>query len=203
MGQGASSASRVHEEDVEQGIELVPPPPQGRGGRPPRGSVRRSSSRGSSLDMSGCMGGIRASSWFLTACALFALFQAIWMVIDIPLDGLQSNMYRTASAFWDSGWELDKRPFCNETILKACWDNDVETCNGTVRFVDASGNPSKYTNPNDNKNYTMVLDCKLRLNSAYFGICLLAWILPSVALATAYVSVQVRLSSQYGFTCYF
>ena len=193
-------ASRGDEDDIEKGIELLPLPPQGRGGRASRGSVRRSSSRGSSSRMSrrasqqssvgGCI--VKICLWVAFFQGWFTVFQAIWMSIDIPLDGVQSNMYRTASAFWDSDWELDERPFCNETVLKACWDEDVETCNRTVQFLDASGNPSNYTNPNhNNKNYTMVLNCKLRLNSAYFGICLFAWILPPVLLATSYVWVEV------------
>ena len=87
---------------------------------------------------------------------------------------------------------LVSRPL-EKLCLKACWDDDVETCNRTVQFLDASGNPSNYTNPNhNNKNYTMVLNCKLRLNSAYFGICLFAWILPPVLLATSYVWVEVH-----------
>ena len=178
----------------------MPLPPQGKGGRASRGSVRRSSSRGSSLRMSrrasqqslagGCM--VKICLWVAFFQGWFSIFQAIWMTVDIPLDGLQSHMYRTASAFWDSDWELDERPFCNETVLKACWDNDVETCNGTVQFLDSSGNISNYTNPNDNnKDYTMAFNCKLRLNSAYFGICLFAWMLPPLLLATSYVWVEV------------
>ena len=157
-------------------------------------------SRQSAQNAGGCMERILASSFIVKIClwvavfqGWFALFQAIWMSVDIPLDGVQSNMYRTASAFWDSGWVLDNRPSCNETTLKACWDNDVETCNGTVQFVDASGNISNYTNPNDNnKSYTMAFNCKLRLNSVYFVICLIAWMLPPVLLATSYVWIEVQ-----------
>ena len=62
---------------------------------------------------------VKICLWVAFFQGWFTVFQAIWMSIDIPLDGVQSNMYRTASAFWDSDWELDERPFCNETVLKA------------------------------------------------------------------------------------
>ena len=49
---------------------------------------------------------------------LFGL--ALWMVADEVLDGLQTKKYYSAST-WNSAWEKDMRPICDEEVLKKCW----------------------------------------------------------------------------------
>ena len=119
------------------------------------------------------------------------LFLAVWTTVDMLLDGRQTLVFKTNSPDWHPQGFHTNTKFCNETILKACWkDPDSEECDSAVVMNDLN---------------VMELNCKLRLNAAYYELSLACWMTPPLLFATAWVWMKwgmVSLKSKNSFGPY-
>ena len=105
---------------------------------------------------------------------------ALWMIGDQVFDGLQSYTYFIYSLFWNMEWHDDKLPACDEAQLKECWNDIHDTMadheDGAVINTDCG----KWNTTTE----TITLNCKLRLNGAYFACSLACWLLPPVVFGS-------------------
>ena len=119
---------------------------------------------------------------------------ALWMIGDQVFDGLQSYTYFIYSKFWNSNWHQQDEAnltvangtnstqweHCVEERLAECWDYiHITMANHTEGdiFNTSCGSWNKTTQ-------TITLNCKLRLNGAYFAFSLACWLLPPVVFGS-------------------
>ena len=119
------------------------------------------------------------------------LFLAVWTTIDMLLDGRQTHVFKTNSPDWNPQGFHNNTTFCDETILKACWEDlNSRECDGAVFMNDLN---------------VMQLNCELRLNAAYFELSLACWMTPPLLFATAWVWIkfgtEVSLKSKNSSSC--
>ena len=148
-------------------------------------------------------------SWILNFFIKFImLLLAFWMIGDQVSDILQSIKYFVFSMFWNEDWHQQDQTNltlangtngiqpCQEATLAECWDyihitmaND--TVDERVEFEKKCGTWNKTTK-------TIELNCKLRLNWAYFACSLACWLLPPVAFGSLLTCMKYKVSKCIG-----
>ena len=146
------------------------------------------------------------NSWILNfLIKLIMLGLAFWMIGDQIFDGLQSYTYFIYSMFWNKKWhhrdeailsngtnDTGQWEHCEEASLAECWDSiTIAMANNTVgdkiELETKCGTWNIATQ-------TMALNCKLRLNWAYFACSLACWLLPPVAFGSLLTCMKYKVS---------
>ena len=147
---------------------------------------------------------------FLTNIAMLLL--ALWMIGDQVFDGLQSYTYFIYSQFWNKKWHHQDKAnstissgmnvtHCDEASLAKYWDYiHITMANYTesIMLQTPCGTWNTTTQ-------TIALNCKLRLNEAYFACSLACWFLPPIAFGSLLTFMKYKVGTYHwnlAYLCY-
>ena len=148
-----------------------------------------------------------SNSWIFNFLIKFIMLGlAFWLIGDQVFDGLQSYTYFIYSKFWNKKWhhrdeailsngtkDTGQWEHCEEASLAECWDfitiamaNNTEGDKIVLETKCGTWNIATQT---------MALNCKLRLNWAYFACSLACWLLPPVAFGSLLTYFKYQVST--------
>ena len=128
------------------------------------------------------------------------LLLALWMIGDQVFDGLQSYTYFIYSQFWNKKWHHQDKAnstisrgtnvtHCDEASLAECWDYIHTTMAYHTESVILEAPCGKWNTATQ----TITLNCKLRLNEAYFACSLVCWFLPPIAFGSLLTFMKYKV----------